>query len=313
MVSRFLESLLVEQGLSPLTVRNYTHYLGRFTEFLTSKGPLPSPSELSLEHIRAFRLYLSTYTTPQGDNLTKATQNYHSIAIRTFIKWLDKQDIEVISADKIELAKTSSHSLHFLTLEQLEALLAGPNLDDPTIGMRDRAMMEVLFSTGLRVSELVKLNRSAINLKSREFGIVGKGGRSRIVFLSPRAAHFLEQYLSYRQDNWEPVFIRYAKDSVPKKPKGEDMRLTTRSVQRIVEKYRRQAHLPVPITPHGIRHTFATDLLSHGAGLREVQELLGHKNVSTTQIYTHVTNPQLKAVHEAYHAGSAESSDTELG
>jgi site-specific recombinase XerD len=171
-------------------------------------------------------------------------------------------------------------------------------------GLRDRAMLEVLFSTGLRVSELVKLNRDQINMDKREFGVMGKGRKLRVVFLSERAVKWMDRYENSRRDSWEPMFIRYAKGKAPITSSGEKMRLTVRSVQRLVEKYRKLAKLPIPITPHGLRHTFATDLLSHGAGLREVQEMLGHKNVATTQIYTHVTNPQLKAVHKKFHSGN---------
>jgi site-specific recombinase XerD len=170
-------------------------------------------------------------------------------------------------------------------------------------GLRDRAIMEVLFSTGLRVSELVKINMTEINFETREFGVIGKGGKARVVFLSEQAASWLKRYFNGRDDSWKPAFIRIT-NKIPIQGQGEDLRLTVRSVQRLVEKYRKKAGLPVAITPHGIRHTFATDLLSHGAGLREVQEMLGHKNIATTQIYTHVTNPQLKSVHDKYHSGN---------
>jgi site-specific recombinase XerD len=216
---------------------------------------------------------------------------------------MTKRDIQVLAAEKIDLPKSESKSLKYLTLEQVERLMNQPRLSGK-VGVRDRAILETLFSTGLRVSELVSLNREQVNLEKREFGVIGKGRKMRVVFLSTRAVAWLSRYLDTRADGWRPVFIRYSRKKVSPHADGLDMRLSVRSVQRGVEKYRKKARLPVPITPHGIRHTFATDLLSKGAGLREVQEMLGHKNVSTTQIYTHVTNPQLKKVHDKYHSGN---------
>lgn len=168
-------------------------------------------------------------------------------------------------------------------------------------GLRDKAILEVLFSTGLRVSEIVKLNRESINLETREFGVIGKGGRARVVFLSESSVYWLKKYLAQREDDYKPLFIRYAGKKAEADKTGEKLRLTVRSVQRIVEKYVKKARLPIKITPHGLRHSFATDLLSAGADLRAIQEMLGHKNISTTQIYTHVTNPQLKEIHNKFH------------
>jgi len=185
--------------------------------------------------------------------------------------------------------------------EHIEKFLSQPDLSSKT-GLRDKAMLEVLFSTGLRVSELVSLSRDQLNIESREFGVIGKGRRPRVVFLSDRAATWLIQWLNSREDNWRPVFIRLAKSKPDLLADGEEMRLSTRSVQRVVDKYARQARLPIKISPHGLRHTFATDLLSNGAGLRDVQEMLGHKNIATTQIYTHVTQPKLKKTHGEFHS-----------
>jgi len=198
--------------------------------------------------------------------------------------------------------------LRFLNREQIERFLNQPDIVNPK-GLRDKAILEVLFSTGLRVSELVSLNRSQVNLESREFGVVGKGGRPRVVFLSERAAGWLDRYLKTRKDEWEPLFVRMPRTNQGveeqmkgySKAEGEKRRLSARTIQRIVEKYAKKAKLPIRITPHGIRHSFATDLLSAGADIRAVQEMLGHKNIATTQIYTHVTNPQLKKIHEKYH------------
>lgn len=298
----FLEHLEVERNCSKLTVRNYKHYLDRFNQWYEEKGNT-TLDNLNLETIRKFRLYLSRIQTQDLEPLAASTQSYHIIALRSFLKWLTKNDIDVLAPEKIDLPKGKSQSLKFLKPEQLDRLLAAPDTEE-LAGLRDRAILELLFSTGLRVSELAKLNRDRIDFETKEFGIIGKGGRARVVFLSDQAAHWLKEYFRQREDDWKPAFIRYAKAKLPDSPDGEDMRLTVRSIQRIVEKYRRRAKLPVEITPHGLRHTFATDLLFHGAGLREVQEMLGHKNISTTQIYTHVTNPQLKNVHKKYHSGN---------
>jgi site-specific recombinase XerD len=214
---------------------------------------------------------------------------------------MSKRDIQVLAPEKIDLPKGESRSVQYLTVEQVEMLFNQPRLST-RIGLRDRAILEMLFSTGLRVSELCSLNRDQLNLERREFGVRGKGRKVRIVFVSKRAVDWIERYLLTREDAWQPVFVRYSLKKAEITSDGEDMRLSPRSVQRLVEKYRRKARLPVPITPHGLRHSFATDLLSKGAGLREVQEMLGHKNVATTQIYTHVTNPKLREVHDKYHS-----------
>jgi len=302
----FLDYMEVEKSSSKLTIRNYHHYLKRFAEWFHRQDSNKRIEELDLNMLRGYRLYLSRYKDEYNGNLAKVTQSYHVIAIRSFLKWLTKNDVVVLAPEKIDLPRTESRSLSFLNRHQVESLLNSPNVDEEA-GLRDRTILEVLFSTGLRVSELVKLNRDKINFETREFGIIGKGGRARVVFLSDRAAGWLRRYFQEREDDWQPAFIRYAKNKTPKLPKGEDMRLTARSVQRIVKKYRRLAKLPVEITPHGLRHSFATDLLQQGAGLREVQEMLGHKNVATTQVYTHVTNPQLKKVHDRFHSGNKNS------
>jgi site-specific recombinase XerD len=298
--------LEIERNVSKLTVRNYTHYLQRFLAFLAAQSPTSEAkavkiSAVNSESIRQFRLYLSRFTDEHGLTLKRVTQNYHLIALRSFLKYLAKRDFAVVPADKIDLPKAESHSIKFLEREQIERLLNMPQIGTPE-GLRDKAILEVLFSTGLRVSELVSLNRDQVNLERREFGVIGKGRRQRVVFLSDKAAEWLAKYVASREDKTRPLFIRYA----GKKPKendasGESLRLTSRSVQRLVEKYVSAAKLPIKITPHGLRHSFATDLLSGGADLRAIQELLGHKNVSTTQIYTHITNPQLRAIHEKFH------------
>lgn len=294
----FLEHIEVERNLSRLTVRNYRHYLSRFAQWFESVG-FEDIGDLDLDKMLKYRVFLSQYTDEHGDSLTKKTQGYHIIALRSFLKWLTKRDYKVLAPEKIDLPKAESHLMNVLDQEQLERLLSQP-LPDTVLGLRDRAILEVLFSTGLRVSELVSLDRGQVNTQRREFGVIGKGRKARVVFLSERAAQYLDQYVVARTDPWEPLFVRHNRDDTPDVD-GESMRLTTRSVQRIVEKYVKSAKLPLKITPHGIRHSFATDLLSHGAGLRDVQEMLGHKNISTTQIYTHVTRADLRKVHEKYH------------
>ncbi|KKW10768.1 MAG: Tyrosine recombinase xerC 1 [Microgenomates group bacterium GW2011_GWC1_49_7] len=287
LVKDFLEYLEIERNVSQLTIRNYKHYLERFLAFVGSKSP--PPSEITMEKIREYRLFLSRYVDKNGLSLKRVTQNYHLIALRSFLKYLLKRDIAVIAPEKIDLPKAESRSIKFLEREQIDRLLNTPD------NHRDKAILEVLFSTGLRVSELVNLNRDQINFDRKEFGVIGKGRRARVVFLSDSAAGWLKQYLDQRDDSDKALFIRYSGK------KTETLRLTPRSVQRLVEKYVKKARLPVKITPHGLRHSFATDLLSGGADLRAIQEMLGHKNVSTTQIYTHITNPQLKEIHAKYH------------
>lgn len=294
----FLEHLEVERNVSRLTIRNYRHYLSRFADWFTSQG-YTDMQELSLESLRAYRVYLSHFGDDEEHELSKRTQSYHIIAMRSFLKWLTKQDIPVLSPEKIDLPKSESYQMHFLDRTQLERLFSQPLVSTPR-GLRDRCLMEVLFSTGLRVSELVSLNRDQVNTQTREFGVIGKGRKARVVFLSEGAAQWVERLLVTRTDHYDPVFIRMNRESSPDAD-GESLRLTTRSIQRIIEKYAKEAKLPIKITPHGIRHTFATDLLQHGAGLRDVQEMLGHKNIATTQIYTHVTRPELKKIHDTFH------------
>ncbi len=302
----FLEHLEVERNLSQLTIRNYGHYLRRFNEWFLEKGHTQI-SDLDADVLRSYRLYLARYVDKNDDSLSKKTQSYHMIALRSWLKWLIKNDAKVLNPEKVDLPKGESQSMKFLNLEQLERLFGQPDLSDVK-GLRDRTILEVLFSTGLRVSELVSLNRDQVDLGRKEFGVIGKGRKPRVVFLSDRATGWLKKLFDSREDNWRPVFIRYAQHKPDLLADGEEMRLTTRSVQRIVDTYCRRARLPIKITPHGLRHSFATDLLFNGAGLRDVQEMLGHKNIATTQIYTHVTQPQLRKVHQQFH--SAKLPDT---
>ena len=300
-IDRFLEYLEIEKNSSKLTIRNYRHYLTRFFKFTqVLTPPVSGPAHITSDVIRQYRLFLSRFVDARNMTLKRITQNYHLIAIRAFLRFLIRSDVPTLHPEKVELPKAESRSLKFLERRAVDRLLSMPEISTQA-GMRDKAILEVLFSTGLRVSELVKLNRDSINLERREFGVIGKGGRARVVFLSASAVSWVSRYLSERKDDFAPLFIRYAGRKVTEGKEEESLRLTARSVQRIVEKYVRKARLPVKITPHGLRHSFATDLLSSGADLRAIQEMLGHKNISTTQIYTHVTNPQLKEIHHKFH------------
>ena len=303
-INGFLEHLEVEKGSSPLTLRNYRHYLKRFQNWIRTKNFSEDIEKIDQEVVRQYRLYLSRLRAhPNSDKdkatLSKKTQSYHVIALRSFLKWLVKNDYKVLAPDKIDLPKVESKEVKFLSGGQVDRLLNAPSISK-IYGRRDKAILEVLFSTGLRVSELVALDRDKVDLKRREFGVIGKGGRARVVFLSGRAAKWVEDYLGAREDDFKPLFIRHKGKIEPTTP-DEKVRLSPRSVQRLDQKYGKRAKLPVKATPHVLRHSFATDLLMAGADLRSVQEMLGHKNVSTTQIYTHVTNKQLKNVHEAFH------------
>ena len=300
LIREFLEYLEVEKQLSPYTIRNYSFYLRVFAGWLKKHYGDLKVEEVDTKIIRSYRLYLSR----SKERLSPVTQAYYVIALRSFLRYLLKNDYEVLSPDKIELPKVRGRRLKFLTFEQVDELLNQIEVNNLK-GLRDRAMIETLFATGLRVSELASLNKEVVNLDKREFGVKGKGGRVRVVFLSKRATYWLERYLKERQDFYPPLFIRHGgkKLDLDDPDAGEKLRLSVRSIQRMVRYYGKKAKLPFEVTPHVIRHSFATDLLSHGAGLREVQEMLGHKNIATTQIYTHVTNPQLKKVYERFHSG----------
>ncbi len=298
-VNDFLDYLQVERGSSPLTIRNYKHYLTRFENWMESQNIRENLIDINPDVIRRFRIYLSNLPGEKSQMMARRTQGYHAIALRSFLKWLIKNDFSVMAPDKIDLPKVEERQVKFLTGEQVDRLLNAPS-QDSIQGKRDKAILEVLFSTGLRVSELTKLDRDKVNLETREFGIIGKGGKARVVFLSSRATDWLIKYINERKDHFKPLFIHHKGKMDPTTP-DEKMRLTPRSVQRMVKKYSHKMKLPVDVTPHVMRHSFATDLLNAGADIRSVQEMLGHKNISTTQIYTHVTNRQLKDIHEAFH------------
>ncbi len=300
-INDFLEYLEVEKNCSKLTIRNYRHYLKNFEEWYATTQPHKTIENLDLATVRRFRVHLSNKVDDKGITLMRVTQNYYVIALRSFLRFLIKNDYKTLEPSKIDLPKTESRSLKFLEREQIERLVVAPDTTKIE-GIRDRAVLELLFSTGLRVSELTKLNRDNINLERKEFGVIGKGGRARVVFVSDRAAEWIGRYTAAREDDFKPLFIRYS--GHVETDEGEKMRLTVRSIERIVKKYVAAARLPVDASVHTLRHSFATDLLTNGADLRSVQEMLGHKNVATTQIYTHVTNKQLREVHEAFHSGN---------
>lgn len=291
----FLEYLEIEQNRSQKTIRNYDHYLTRLNDFA---GDIEI-TDIDAELVRKWRLWLNRLGTNVSDELQKNTQNYHLIALRSFLKYCAKRDIPALTADKIELARTTRKQVTFLSPEELERLFDQP---DTTIitGLRDRAILELLFSSGLRVSELVGLDREHINLKRREFMVRGKGQKDRPIFISPVAAEWIQKYLDKRTDTVRPLFARYSGRKTID-TSGNFHRLTARSVQRMVAKYALLAGITKHVSPHTLRHSFATDLLMNGADLRSVQALLGHSNISTTQIYTHVTDPHLKSVHEKFH------------
>lgn len=306
-VDRFLEYCELDKNLSQKTVRMYSYYLTFFANWLQKDNTEVDVESITDETIRQFRLYLAReYFNPFKGELKRQTQNYFLVALRSFFRFLIKKNHKVISPEQIELGKMQDRTIKHLNEEDVQKLLTAPNTKKIR-GLRDRVILEVLFSTGLRVSELVKLNRDQVNLDEREFGIVGKGGKARLVFLSDVATEWLGRYLDARDDPYRPLFIRY---SGPRSKDGltsEKSRLSTRSVERLVDKYRIKAGIPIRIGPHVLRHSFATDLLQHGADIRSVQEMLGHKNISTTQIYTHITDLRLREVHKKYHSGNKDS------
>lgn len=293
----FLEYLEIEQNRSQKTIENYDHYLNRLIDFagneLTVDGITP-------ELIRKWRLWLNRLGSDRADELDKATSNYHLIALRMFLKFCAKRDWPAISADKIELARVHRKQVSFLNEDELARLFKQPDVSK-LAGLRDRAILELLFSGGLRVSELVGLDIGHINLKRREFMVRGKGQKDRPIFISEEAASWIQQYLDKRTDNASPLFIRHRNTKKTSDTSGNYSRLSARSVQRLVTRYALLAGITKSVHPHTLRHSFATDLLMNGADLRSVQAMLGHSNISTTQIYTHVTDPHLKAVHEKFH------------
>jgi site-specific recombinase XerD len=292
----YIEHLEVEGGRSARTAENYTLYLERFVEFTNDI----TVDKITSEIIRKYRLWLNRYKNGNNDELATITQSYHLIALRGFLSYLSKRDIASLSPDKIELPKTSRKQVTFLDYDEVTRLL--DQIDATTeVGLRDRAIIELLFSSGLRVSELVNLNRDHVNTKRREFMVRGKGQKDRPIFISESAAEHVDSYLAQRSDTLAPLFLSYSRNVAPTMT-GDYRRLTARSIQRIINTYARLAGITKHVSPHTMRHSFATDLLMNGADLRSVQSMLGHSNISTTQIYTHVTDQHLKEIYEKFHS-----------
>lgn len=293
----FLEHIELEKGRSHLTVRNYEFYLQRFIDWAKD----PDPKDITLDTIHKFRLYLNRLDAREsGETLKKTTQNYHLIALRSFLKYLSRRDVETLAPEKIELARQGSRDVSFLDAEDLERLLRAPDLSDAPeiVKARDKAILELFFSTGLRVSELAALRRDLFNAEREELTVRGKGDKARLVFVSPASRTAIAHYLSLRKDELPHLFIRHDRGRAGAKEIGP---LTPRSMERMVRNYAIAAGITKHVSPHTLRHSFATDLLMNGADLRSVQSLLGHSSITTTQIYTHITNQQLKDVFDAFH------------
>jgi len=292
---QFLEYVEIEKGRAVNTIGSYDRYLTRFFEF----GKIKNASDITQESIREFRLWLNRQSSGRNvaekGTLKKKTQNYYLIALRSFLKFLAKRNIKSVSPEYIELAKVGERALDLITSDELRRLFKATNGTDLK-SLRDLAILELLFSTGLRVSELCSLSRD-INLNADEMSIRGKGEKIRVVFLSPEAKSAVKKYLDKRTDVDDALFVRLNRE----KARNGDMTLDPRSVERIVKQCAIKAGISKKVTPHVLRHMFATDLLSNGADLRSVQMLLGHSNISTTQIYTHVTDSELKRVHKQFH------------
>jgi site-specific recombinase XerD len=301
LISDYLVYLEVERNRSERTVKNYDFYLRRFFTWAHDVAP----EKLTLDMVRQYRVWLNRYKDDRGHGMKKNTQNYHLIALRSFLKYLAKRDIETLAAEKIELARMPERSVEFLDAPELERLLAAPLGDGKTesgthsiLQLRDKAILEMLFSTGLRVSELAGLKRQDINPTREEFTVRGKGDKPRVVFLSQQARYWLKLYLDKRRDVEPFLFVSHDRAG---SGRDYDGGLTPRSIQRTVEHYARVAGITKRITPHTVRHSFATDLLRNGADIRSVQTLLGHSSITTTQIYTHITDERLREVYDTFH------------
>jgi site-specific recombinase XerD len=302
LITDFLEYLEIERGRSTRTIRNYDFYLRRFAKWANH----PEPKEITMDLVHKFRLWLNREVQGRdGEQLKKSTQNYHLIALRSFLKFLARNDITSLAPEKIELAKQEQRQVEFMEADELNRLLEMPlKAGEGLVALRDKAVLELLFSTGMRVSELSQLQIESINLKRDEFTVRGKGGKLRAVFLSSTAKDALENYLGKRRDPSPFLFIGHDR---AKGGRTNDGGLTPRSIQRMVERYTKMAGITKHVTPHTLRHTFATDLLLGGADIRSVQSLLGHASITTTQIYTHITNKQMKEVHKKFHGKSRET------
>lgn len=293
--TQFLEYLEVEKNRSQRTIANYDHYLSRFFSF----ARISKPTQITSDMVRKFRIYLNRFTDEQGNGLKKITQNFHVVALRAFLKYLTKRDVPALAPEKIELGKSEQREVSFLDDQDLKRFLNAPE-GKKLRDLRDKAILETLFSTGLRVSELCALNRDEMNTSRGEITVKGKGGKVRLVFLSDIAKEKLKDYLKKRKDIDNAVFVRIPKNE--KFGEDENFRISPRSVQRLIKKYVVKAGIVgKKVSPHTIRHSLATDLLRNGADIRSVQALLGHSSIKTTQIYTHVTDEQLREVHKKFH------------
>lgn len=291
----FIEHIEVERGRAQKTAENYHLYLQRLVEFA---GDI-EVEKVTAELVRKWRLWLNRYENDAGDTISTLTQSYHLIALRSFLAYCSKRDIETLTPEKIELPRVKRKQVSFLSSEETERIIEIVDTKN-AIGLRDKAILELLFSSGLRVSELCNLNRDHLNLNRGEFMVRGKGQKDRPVYVSPEATEWLAAYLKVRSDTAKPLFIRYS-GAKSVETDGDSLRLTPRSVQRIVSHYAKLAGITKKVSPHTLRHSFATDLLMNGADLRSVQSLLGHSNIATTQIYTHVTDQHLKEIHQKFH------------
>lgn len=292
---QYLEHLEIEKNKSQKTLENYGRYLDRFLGF----AKINNINQLTEELIRQYRLYLNRLKDSKGGGLKKITQNYHIISLRNFLKYLAKRGIKTVAAERVELGKQEDREVHFLELEELDRLVKAPQGNSLDV-LRDRAVLITLFSTGMRVSELCSLDRDKIDLRRGDLAIRGKGSKIRMVFLSDEAKKMISEYTKNRTDIDEALFIRIPKNGVFSKT--DNLRLTPRSIQRIIKKYSIKAGIVgKSVSPHTLRHSFATDLLRNGADIRSVQAMLGHASVTTTQIYTHVTDKQLQEVHQRFH------------
>jgi len=296
LLREYLDSLEIEKGRSRLTARNYKFWLGRFIAF----SKINDPKDITMDTVRRYRLYLNRLNSKKNYILSRRTQQYHLIALRNFLKYLAKRDITTLSADKIELGKTPERTPEIPEIEDIGRLIKTP-AGNELKALRDRAILETLFSTGLRVSELCNLNRDLPAIKRGEFSVRGKGDKIRVVFLAPETQRALIEYLDKRKDADEALFIEIGRNYEKTLSHKSDLRISPRSIQRIVKQYAAKAGITRKVTPHTLRHAFATDLLRNGADLRSVQALLGHASISTTQIYTHLTDRTLKKVHEKFH------------
>lgn len=292
----FVEHLEVEKGRASVTAENYNHYLERLIEFA---GDI-DVKDITPEVLRKYRLWLNRYVNDNGEHLSTITQSYHLIALRGFLTYLVKRDIPSLSPEKVELPKVNRKQVTFLTFDEIERLFDAVSNDGSPTHLRDRAVLELLFSSGLRVSELVNLNRDHVNTKRREFTVRGKGQKDRPVFISEKAAQHIEAYLDSRNDSLSPLFLNYSRNNQTDSS-GNFRRLTARSIQRMISSYAKLAGITKRVTPHTMRHSYATNLLMNGADIRSVQSMLGHSDISTTQVYTHVTDQHLRDVYEKFH------------